>query len=292
MAAQQIIFGSLDTTDFDDDQNKLLSAIQAVDNTNIEIGATLNASNAMQELAKLMITQGKTVAQMQETFNTLGWYPKMKKVKVKTGSQVSKEGYVETADGQQVYVGSGTTISSEQEVLVFEGTEGISDLTNANLGSTITATYAPKHNTLPLPSSKGGGGKSKKELKVLDEEIERYHQISELLDDLNRQYDELSERKDRAFGASHLSYLEAEKEQLDEIIQAQKDYVSEIEGYLATDKEALLQYGASLDEEGRITNYEELMRVNVESYNKAAEKFNAGQMSEEQFAEYEKAWSL
>lgn len=269
---------------FEGDINKLITSI--ANDTTLNIGAELNTAPFMQDLADLLIKTGVSVADMQAIFNSLGWNPEIEMKKFSADATVDNQGYI-TEDGITTYVGAGVQSGTEIELPVFKNSAGKTNLTSSD----ISASYTPSSFKMPSISPKSnGGGKSKKELKVLDEEIERYHQISELLDDLKRQYGELSERKDRAFGASHFGYLEAEKEQLDKIIQAQKDYVSEIEGYLATDKEALLQYGATLDEEGRIINYEELMRVNVESYNKAAEKFNAGQMSEEQFAEYEKAY--
>jgi hypothetical protein len=50
-------------------------------------------------------------------------------------------------------------------------------------------------------SSDGGGDKrDPKDYKILDEEMDRYHQIREVIDDLSREFDALSEAKDRAFG--------------------------------------------------------------------------------------------
>ena len=115
----------------------------------------------------------------------------------------------------------------------------------------------------------------KKDTRKLDEEIDRYHEINELLDDLNRQYDQISKAKDRAFGANKIALMDLEIAKTQELANAQKQYISEIQENLKIDKSALMGYGAEFDESGRISNYEDLMKNNIgldeESWNKFKE---------------------
>jgi histidyl-tRNA synthetase len=48
----------------------------------------------------------------------------------------------------------------------------------------------------------------KKRLKDLKDEIERYHEINEALEDTENQLDAISKAKDRAFGPDKLKYMD------------------------------------------------------------------------------------
>ena len=107
--------------------------------------------------------------------------------------------------------------------------------------------------------------------KDLNKEIDRYHQIKEELSDIKRYYDEITKAKDRAFGPDKLAYLSQEKAMLEENIDAQNRYIDEITSNLSNDRNTMAQYGASTDEFGRITNYEDLIAAQVAEYNKVVE---------------------
>jgi len=62
----------------------------------------------------------------------------------------------------------------------------------------------------------GGGGGSQKDKKKSSDEIERYHTIKKELDNLSREYDNLSAAKDRAFGANRLRVMDQEAAKLEE----------------------------------------------------------------------------
>lgn len=116
-------------------------------------------------------------------------------------------------------------------------------------------------------SGGGGGGGSKKDKKKASDEIERYHAIKNQLDNLSREYDNLSAAKDRAFGANRLRVMDQETAKLEEQIAAQKRYVDEIDSYYSQDRAAIAAYGAVFDEDGIITNYEQIMQEQLDIFN-------------------------
>lgn len=113
----------------------------------------------------------------------------------------------------------------------------------------------------------GGGGGSQKDKKKSSDEIERYHVVKKQLDNLSREYDNLSAAKDRAFGANRLRIMDQEAAKLEEQIAAQKRYIDEIDSYYSQDRAAIAAYGAVFDEDGIITNYEQIMQEQLDIFN-------------------------
>lgn len=164
---------------------------------------------------------------------------------------------------------------------------------------------APSHGAT---SSGGGGGKSgggggkakeptKKETKNPTDEKDRYHVIKEQLDDLSQAYDRVNKAKDRAFGANKLAGIKAEQKILKEQIDAQDEYLRQIkemgkydinnlqhgkEKGFAMDGEwyatgGLSCYGleAQFDENGVLTNYDQIVKAAVAKYNEAVAYYNS-----------------
>lgn len=113
----------------------------------------------------------------------------------------------------------------------------------------------------------GGGGGSQKDKKKSSDEIERYHTIKKEIGNLSREYDNLSAAKDRAFSANRLRVMDQEAAKLEEQIAAQKRYVDEIDSYYSQDRAAIAAYGAVFDEDGIITNYEQIMQEQLDIFN-------------------------
>lgn len=148
-------------------------------------------------------------------------------------------------------------------------------LDTVNFQSNVTATgvvpnFDPSKYISDANSSGGGGGGgggSQKDKKKSSDEIERYHTIKKQLDNLSREYDNLSAAKDRAFGANRLRVMDQEAAKLEEQIAAQKRYVDEIDSYYSQDRAAIAAYGAVFDEDGIITNYEQIMQEQLDIFN-------------------------
>lgn len=134
-------------------------------------------------------------------------------------------------------------------------------------------------------SKGGGGGSSKKpteptkvkptEQKQKKDEVDRYHEIKEVLDDIQSDLDEISNLKDEAFGADKLKAMDNEKKKLLEIVDAQKKYQAEVAKNLNDDKWEASQVGAQFDEEGRITNVQALQEQWRNEWNAQAAAFDA-----------------
>lgn len=142
----------------------------------------------------------------------------------------------------------------------------------------------------PPSGSKGGGGGSssssppkynEEKHKNTSDEKERYHVIKNQLEDLTSQYENISKAKDKAFGAAKLANLNKEISAQKKLTQANKEYLSEIEKYLATDKAAVKALGANIDANGTITNYDALIQKAVNEYNAAVDAFNRATTDDE-----------
>lgn len=151
-----------------------------------------------------------------------------------------------------------------------------SPMTEASFTSNVTATgtvpdFNPSKYISDANSSGGGGGGggggSQKDKKKSSDEIERYHTIKKQIDNLSREYDNLSAAKDRAFGANRLRVMDQEAAKLEEQIAAQKRYIDEIDSYYSQDRAAIAAYGAVFDEDGIITNYEQIMQEQLDIFN-------------------------
>lgn len=135
--------------------------------------------------------------------------------------------------------------------------------------------------------SGGGGGSSsppkynEEKHKNTNDEKERYHVIKNQLEDLSSQYENISKAKDKAFGATRLANLNKEISAQKKLTQANKEYLSEIEKYLAEDKAAVRALGADIDANGTITNYDALVQKAVNDYNAAVDAFNRATTDDE-----------
>lgn len=135
----------------------------------------------------------------------------------------------------------------------------------------------------------GGGGDSytPPPPKEYDDEIERYHVIKQKIEDLQEVMDHLAKAKDRAFGTSKLQIMDQEIEKYGEMIDLQNQYIAEIEANLAKDKSLIASYGAVFDETGVITNYEQIMKAQIDKYNASIGKNeDADEAAEEAYDDF------
>ncbi len=188
--------------------------------------------------------------------------------------------YTTTYDGQPVEV------DGYVPKYTIEGTEGKGGITQ---GFAPAPSVTPSHSstTSGKNSGSGGGGSSKstehnnEKHKDPTDEKERYHVIKNQLEDLTSQYDRISKAKDKAFGSARLANLNKEIEAQEKLTQANKQYLNEIENYLAQDKGTMASYGAIFDNNGTILNYDELVQQQVDAYNRAVDTFNAAYTDDE-----------
>lgn len=150
----------------------------------------------------------------------------------------------------------------------------------------------------PTKSGGGGGGgkKSHADTKSFSDK-DRYHTIKNQIEDLSAGYDDINKAKDRAFGKDRLKYMDQEIAKTDELIKAQKKYLSEIENYLPIDKEimekAYNEYiggpGIEYDISGNISNFDEIQDAMFDKYNSMA---NAYTDDSDEWKVFEKKYEL
>lgn len=119
----------------------------------------------------------------------------------------------------------------------------------------------------PKKSSGGGGGSSKKDPKLNKNEIERYHEIKNTLEDLTREYDRVAKARDRAYGMTKVALIQEEIEKTKELAEAQKQYMTEINDNLIDDQKVLAALGATFDSRGNVNNYDSLVAGWVAEFN-------------------------
>lgn len=293
VAAENILLEfdvNLNDEAFQQDMEVLKSTIQQMQDDwgNIEIGASANVDiqPAIDSLNQLLEANQITAEQATKYLNSIGYDPKIEFKEIK--NQL-------LASGRYVYRTStdgGPVVESVQEYENY----GDIKVPVINAEETNFAGFSAPPTPASTKSSNGksdkssGGDRSKKDNKVLDDELDRYHYIREVLDDISNELDKVGKAKDRAFGANKLKNMDKEISIYQKQLAAQKQYVSEIEDYLAKDKAAIAGYGAIFDELGNIANYDQLMGAYVAQYNEGVAKYNAGEIEDEQFEAYEKQY--
>ena len=269
----------------------------------IEIGATIDDAPALDALTEMMEAAGMTVDQIQEALNSLGWEPEVDYIQM-TAAQAAKThnyGFTEvpkmTGYGQwsvdRVPLTGEDAVAGDTMVYVPVLKK------KANGGGSYKKIDAPRSASTKPPSSGGGGGSkssSHADTKSFSDK-DRYHTIKNQIEDLSAGYDDINKAKDRAFGKDRLKYMDQEIAKTDELIKAQKKYLSEIENYLPIDKEimekAYNEYiggpGIEYDISGNISNFDEIQDAMFDKYNSMA---NAYTDDSDEWKIFEKKYEL
>lgn len=134
----------------------------------------------------------------------------------------------------------------------------------------------------------GGKGGSSKGSKEKDYEKERYYTITRQIQDATDAFNEYEKAKDRAAGKAKVGYIDFELENLKERQRLQKEYLKEIEDYYKQDQAKLNFFGATYDENGVLTNYDEIFNRLQQKYKDAVasgseEAINAAQQDMDAF---------
>lgn len=144
---------------------------------------------------------------------------------------------------------------------------------------------AKNANTKPSGGKGGGGGsknKTKEDKLRAEDEIERYHEQNEVLDRVGEKLEMIDKLKDRTYGKNHLAQLDAETKALKEQLAAQADLYNEANKWRASDQKELISLGVGVqfDEDGNISNYEEVMQALIEKQNANIERYNNSDQDE------------
>ena len=92
----------------------------------------------------------------------------------------------------------------------------------------------------------------------------------------------MGKTKDRVYGKSKLKYINDEIKALEKQVKLTDEYIAEIKKYLALDLGNLkgINMGAVFDENGMLTNYEQVLANITATYNKAIDVYNASAQEE------------
>ena len=248
-------------------------ALAAIDDKNLTIGASLD-DTGMYEAFQGMLNAGTVTAeQMTAILKGINFDPQIEMKKIPIDNAVaSQDGntytveYLDTEGNVQKKTITAQQYNDAQSVGYIEvpviNSKGT---TFTGGGGSINKSTKKKGNG--GGGGGGGGGSKKKDPKKASDEIERYHEIKEVISDLERQYDRINKARTRAFGMEAVDLMDQEIQKTEEMIDAQKRYIAEITTNRDADKSALAAYGAKFDDQGRIINYDEIMSQQLAKFN-------------------------
>lgn len=267
----------------------------------IDVGVTLDDGDFLTNAQQLIADAGMTVDQVNALFDAMGFEANFKTEPVLTTQRVP-EYVTETIDNGSYEDENGNTVIRTRTRTYQDGyyeAEGYIDaIAMTTNGKTpvvngITRKASGSYNNYSNRnagggspgggggSPGGGGGSSGKTLdkekeKTLDEVEDRYHNINRQLERQSDLLDDIENATDRAYGKDKLAKFQEGIKALEKEQELLNTKLSKAESYLSQDAAAVKQYfsGAEIDANGEITNYEDLLRLNMEMYNAEVEKYN------------------
>ena len=134
--------------------------------------------------------------------------------------------------------------------------------------SVATVTKSTDKRVIDTSAAEEKADKVKDRRKKLEDELDRYHEINEIISDTERELDKLGKAKDRAFGASKIALMDKEIAKQKELIENNKKLLEEAKKYYQQDRSKLLNsWDVQLDSAGRISNYEEIQQRYIDRLN-------------------------
>lgn len=276
----------------------------------------LDEDSWVESLNQMAIATGMSVEEMRATLNSLGVQANIRvdhvKQKMEVPTYIEKHGIVDTeqvweedpgVDANGKPNGHYRTINTYEHWTIPgppKEVEGYVDVPQIAIGDNPDAPNI-KENTISFTGvggGKTGGGishsktttgkndkssgskKEKKETKKAESEIERYHEITALIEDYTRELDKAGKAKDRAFGPKKLKAMQAEIAAQAQLNAATEEHIREIREWLEIDKARIAAQGATFDEYGNISNYTDLMQQHIDAYNAAVAAYNASGQSD------------
>lgn len=318
-AIQQDIEGqlSLDDTDFFDKKAEVEAAMAEMDFENIEVGAELNDEGFLNALTEMVNAAGMTADQATDYLSSMGVDAEVKEVDDTATETQEHQNIIAKIErqGEMNVPGAGATGDTIPiDSVTYEVQNIPQQSTKENKAFALEVTSAHKssgggvkHST----SSKtggggsgsgggggGGGGSSKPAKKVQKTKFtdigERYHTITNQIDDQVRATEKLVKLEDRLYGAAKLKAMKQQSAELAKQIELNQQKLKEAQDYLKVDKADLeaqvanwnATYGANLtvqyDADGNILNYDEIVNAILDTTNQWEDYLNSLSTQEEQ----------
>lgn len=135
--------------------------------------------------------------------------------------------------------------------------------------------------SIPSPGRRGGGGgggggrEARRANKINKEDnIERYHEIDNIIDDLADSYERLNKEEDRAWGKNRINAMQQETKILKDQIAAVEEKIRQAREWKKQDLSAALSAGWTFDTNGNVNNYDEFLSSQIDKYNAAIDSYN------------------
>lgn len=114
----------------------------------------------------------------------------------------------------------------------------------------------------------GGGGGSKKEVEDLKLDLDPLKRYNDLLEQIDHELSIIEEQKDRVYGNKYVEAINKEIELNKESLKVQQDKLEKIKELEKEQQDALKKQGVEFDEDGLISNYNELLEKKQAEANK------------------------
>lgn len=124
----------------------------------------------------------------------------------------------------------------------------------------------------------GGGGRGRDPRRAnkinKQDNIERYHEINNVIDDLADAYKRLNKEEERAWGKNRIDVMQQESKILKEQIAAVEEKMRQAKEWKKQDLSAALSAGWTFDANGNVNNYDEFLSSQIDKYNAAIDSYN------------------
>lgn len=125
----------------------------------------------------------------------------------------------------------------------------------------------------------GGGGRGREARRAnkinKQDNIERYHEINNVIDDLADAYKRLNKEEERAWGKNRINAMQQETKILKDQIAAVEEKIRQAREWKDKDLSAALSAGWTFDSNGNVNNYDEFLNSQIDKYNAAIDSYNA-----------------
>ena len=220
-------------------ETAVLDAIIKLQNTEVEVGMTLDTTQAGQALKNLyiqMLDMGlMTTKQVQSSLEALGY---------EVNTKTEEKDKIVTILGMDIKYGS-----EEIETIDWKNTKYKGKFSNQAIDF--------------MPEKSETSSEKSKRYKKLDEEIKRYRLLKETVEDLKRNLDNIGKAKDRAYGQAKIGYMQAERKELERNVELAKERLRLAEEYYQQDLQELSQYGIHANKDGQIENWDEILQKQI-----------------------------
>lgn len=307
----------MDADAFNAASTEVQSKMAEMNFEDIEIGAKLDDEGFLQSLTDLVNATNMTADQAQNYLASMGIDAEVIEDTTQTRDTSTYTGAVPTvttvtSEGTNPITGLSQTYSFPSVTYTPQPMEVEGDKEQTSFALKVTSAKKSSGGGFKHANSssggrrrggggggRGGGGGSRRPTAEAKKEPdkERYHTITNQLEDLTDAYDKVSKAADRAFGKSRIKLLQDQRKELQKLAAAQQSYIDEINDYYQQDLSNLDQVSAyvgfniQLDENGTITNFDEIQNRMWEEYNSHInEKGEVIDMDEEAWKKYEEEW--